>query len=239
MNADTPDTTGLILKSMLQVGVFTLIPAASFFISSGRLDWAMAWVYLGVIVTSYSLITLILISTNPELVAERTRTGGKRDLDRVLAGVMALFGPAVTCIVAGLDVRFSAIGKPFTLACLALIILTPLKIGQGIFVVGLVIFTLGFIGMIVALFNFRNTPTDQPVTSGLYRVSRNPQWVTLVTMFLGTGIAIGSWTAVLLLLIAAVFYHFRIRGEERACLARYGEPYQAFLDRVPRYFVFF
>jgi protein-S-isoprenylcysteine O-methyltransferase Ste14 len=91
----------------------------------------------------------------------------------------------------------------------------------------------------VALFNFRNTPAGQPVTSGLYRISRNPQWVTLFAMLLGACIAIGSWTAVILLLIAAVFYHFRIRGEERACLAHYGEPYQELLDRVPRYFLFF
>lgn len=133
----------------------------------------------------------------------------------------------------------STIGKPFSLACVALIIFTPLKIGQGVFVVGLGIFALGFIGMLVALFNFRNTPADQPVTRGLYRVSRNPQWVTLFAMLLGACIAIGSWTAVILLLIAAVFYHFRIRGEERACLARYGESYQDYLDRVPRYFLFF
>ena len=55
---------------------------------------------------------------------------------------------------------------------------------------------------------------------------------------LGTGIAIGSWTALLLRHVAVVFYHFRILGEERACLQRYGEPYEQFLKRVPRYLLF-
>jgi protein-S-isoprenylcysteine O-methyltransferase Ste14 len=129
-------------------------------------------------------------------------------------------------------------GKPFTFACLAIILFTPLKIGQGVFIFGSILFLLGFIGMMLALFNFRNTPADQPVTQGLYRISRNPQWMSLATMFLGVSFAIGSWTAVVLLLIAAGFYHFRILGEEKACLDQYGEPYKNFLNRVPRYLLF-
>jgi protein-S-isoprenylcysteine O-methyltransferase Ste14 len=93
--------------------------------------------------------------------------------------------------------------------------------------------------MMIALFNFRNTPSNAPVTQGLCRISRNPQWISLATMFLGSCIAIGSWLAIFLLLIAVVFYHFRILGEERACLNRFGEPYQNYLKRVPRYFLFF
>jgi protein-S-isoprenylcysteine O-methyltransferase Ste14 len=129
-------------------------------------------------------------------------------------------------------------GKPFSLACLAIIIFTPLKIGKGIFFIGNVIFLLGFIAMMISLFNYRNTPADQPVTQGLYRISRNPQWMSLAIMFLGTSFAIGSWTAVVLLLIAGIFYHFRILGEEKACLDSYGETYANYLKSVPRYFLF-
>ncbi len=137
------------------------------------------------------------------------------------------------------QVIFSVIGKPFSLACLGIIIFSPLKIGQNVFMVGSVVFLVGFTGMMIALSNFRSTPSDQPVTQGLYRISRNPQWISLAAMFLGSCIAIGSWLAILLLLIAVVFYHFRILGEERACLNRFGEPYQSYLKRVPRYFMFF
>ena len=75
----------------------------------------------------------------------------------------------------------------------------------------------------------------------VYLLETRPQFLTLpvALSFLGTCIAIGSWAAVILLLISVAFYHFRIRGEERACLARYGESYQEFLDRVPRYLLFF
>jgi len=101
-----PDTVGVITKYVLQAGLFTLVQVASLFIASGRLDWVMAWVYIGVYLAGLGVNALIVIPTNPELVVERAQFRGKRDLDRVLAGVMALFGPAGTCIVAGLDVRF-------------------------------------------------------------------------------------------------------------------------------------
>jgi protein-S-isoprenylcysteine O-methyltransferase Ste14 len=108
-----------------------------------------------------------------------------------------------------------------------------------VFVFGMVLYVLGLVGMIVALFNYRNTPTDQPVTKGLYRISRKPQHVTLVILLLGMCIAIGSWIATLLLGVATAFYHFRILGEENACLALYGESYRSHLERVPRYLLLF
>ena len=132
----------------------------------------------------------------------------------------------------------SLAGKPFALTCLGLVIFTPLKLGEGFFWVGLGIYLVGFIVMFIALFNYRNTPADQPVQHGLYRYSRNPQWFGLMLMFIGSAVMVGSVLALLCMLGAIIFYHFRILGEERACLATYGEPYQAFLDRVPRYFTF-
>jgi protein-S-isoprenylcysteine O-methyltransferase Ste14 len=131
--------------------------------------------------------------------------------------------------------RLSLAGKPFALASLALIIFTPLKLGQPVFWIGGGLFVLGYVGMLVALFNYAGTPADQPVEKGLYRYSRNPQWLSLLAMLLGSAIAVGSGLAVGLLLVAAGFYHFRILGEERSCLARYGESYRAYLQRVPRY----
>ncbi|HOG45347.1 MAG TPA: isoprenylcysteine carboxylmethyltransferase family protein [Anaerolineae bacterium] len=130
-------------------------------------------------------------------------------------------------------------GRAFNLGCLALIVLTPLKLSQGVFVVGSAAFALGFAVMMVALHDYRTTPLGQPVTKGLYRLSRNPQWLGLAVMFLGTCIAIGSWAAVILLLVMVGFYHLRLLGEEDALLQQYGEAYREYMRRVPRYFVFF
>ena len=97
------------------------------------------------------------------------------------------------------------IGKLMVLVWFPLIILTPLKIGTPVFVLGTVIFALGLAGFVVALFNFRDTPLDRPVTEGLYRISRNPQQFMLLVAVVGISIAIGSWLALLMLLLGLVF----------------------------------
>lgn len=97
----------------------------------------------------------------------------------------------------------------------------------------------GLIGLVKALFDFKNTPLDEPVTRGLYRVSRHPQIVMSSLVVLGACIAIGSWVSVLIWAAARLLAHFGILAEEQVCLKQYGEPYRAYLERVPRYFIIF
>jgi protein-S-isoprenylcysteine O-methyltransferase Ste14 len=134
---------------------------------------------------------------------------------------------------------FTVIGKLFSVACLALIILTPLKIHSDAFIVGLALYVIGLAGLVTAMLNFKDTPPDQPVTKGVYRMSRHPQIVSLFVIFLGICVAIGSWMALFMLVMSKMFQHLGILAEEEACLKRYGEPYRAFMARVPRYFLFF
>jgi protein-S-isoprenylcysteine O-methyltransferase Ste14 len=179
-----------------------------------KLGWLNGWLLLGAF---YLLFDILMLLTPKDIVTKLFSVSGWSRQQVIL----------------------SAIGKPFSLTCLGIIVFSPLKIEQNVFTAGFIIFLIGFIGMMIALFNFRNTPSTQPVTQGFYRISRNPQWISLATMFMGSCIAIGSWLAIVLLLIAMIFYHFRILGEERACLNRYGETYRNYLKRVPRYFLLF
>ncbi|GAG37933.1 unnamed protein product, partial [marine sediment metagenome] len=107
------------------------------------------------------------------------------------------------------------------------------------FVVGMVLYALGLVGLVVAIFDFRNTPVGQPVARGLYTVSRHPQTVMLFVLFFGMCLVIGSWLTLLTLLMSRLLQHFGILAEEEACLEQYGDAYRAYMERVPRYFVFF
>jgi protein-S-isoprenylcysteine O-methyltransferase Ste14 len=134
---------------------------------------------------------------------------------------------------------FTILGKVFSLACLALIILTPLKINSHLFPIGLILYTLGLIGLVIAMFNFKQTPLDQPVTNGLYKISRHPIVVSLSILFLGICLSLGSWMALFMLILSRLFQHFGILAEEEVCLMRYGESYRNFMKQVPRYLLFF
>jgi len=137
------------------------------------------------------------------------------------------------------QVLFTLIGKLCALLCLGMLIFTPLKIGSAVFIIGAVFTVMGLLGVASALITFRKTPLDEPATHGLYKISRHPQIVMASIVLLGGCIAIGSWSAILLLLLARIYSHFSILAEEAVCLKQYGDSYQQYLDEVPRYFVFF
>jgi protein-S-isoprenylcysteine O-methyltransferase Ste14 len=134
---------------------------------------------------------------------------------------------------------FTIMGKVFSLICLILIILTPLKINSSVLIVGLILYLIGLAGLVVAMLNFKDTPLNQPVTKGVYKLSRHPQIVSLFVLFLGISVAIGSWLALFALIISKLLQHFGIVAEEEICLRRYGEPYRAYMKQIPRYFLFF
>jgi len=127
----------------------------------------------------------------------------------------------------------------FVLLWFVFMSLTPLKIGDVVFVIGIPIYSLGLIGFLIALYNFKNTPVDQPVTSGLYRFSRHPQQLAISLSFLGISIAIGSWSAFAVMILGVIGAHKKIIAEEEACLEQYGESYKDYMERIPRYFLFF
>ena len=132
---------------------------------------------------------------------------------------------------------FYIIGKLLALVCLFLIIFTPLKIRANIFIPGIILFAFGLTGFIIALFNFKNALLDQPVTRGLYRISRHPQVLMLFIMSIGICITIGSWLVLFIVIISSLFLHSRDLAEEKACLERYGDSYRNYMKLVPRYFL--
>ncbi len=137
------------------------------------------------------------------------------------------------------QVRWFSAGKVFSLVYIALIILTPLKTGSLILVIGLALNLLGLIGLGSAMLAFRRTPLDQPVTSGLYKISRHPQIFMAFAALLGACLAVGSWPAVLMLVLSRGLQHLGILAEEEECLRQYGDSYRAYMDGVPRFFLLF
>lgn len=75
----------------------------------------------------------------------------------------------------------------------------------------------------------RAAADQQVVTRGAYAWLRHPSYTAGIVLWLGIGVAFGSWAGVALL-VAASFatYSYRIAIEERTLLSVIGEPYRAF-----------
>jgi protein-S-isoprenylcysteine O-methyltransferase Ste14 len=82
--------------------------------------------------------------------------------------------------------------------------------------------------------------SDQPViNTGPYRLVRHPSYTAGMMMFIGIGLALGSWLSAALLAVAAIAtYTYRVTVEERALLEAIGEPYRDFMKDRKRFIPF-
>lgn len=78
---------------------------------------------------------------------------------------------------------------------------------------------------------------DQPViSSGPYRLVRHPSYTAGMMMFVGIGLALGSWFSLGLLTIATIgTYSYRVVIEERTLLDAIGEPYESYMKARKRF----
>jgi protein-S-isoprenylcysteine O-methyltransferase Ste14 len=129
-------------------------------------------------------------------------------------------------------------GQFAMIAYIVMMIFTPLHINNPIFIVGAVIYIIGYIFEMSALHFFGITPISQPVVGGPYRISRNPQWLGLFLVLLGSAIATMIWLYIGMVIIVGFIYHIQILDEETACIEKYGDSYREYIKRIPRYFLF-
>jgi protein-S-isoprenylcysteine O-methyltransferase Ste14 len=111
---------------------------------------------------------------------------------------------------------------------------------------GLAFVTLGFIIGILALITMNNSwrvgiKYDQKtelIHSGIYRISRNPYFLSYDLLFLGYVLIFPSIILLILLLLLAFVFHQMIIEEEKYLQSVHGDNYLKYKKRVKRYITF-
>jgi protein-S-isoprenylcysteine O-methyltransferase Ste14 len=114
-------------------------------------------------------------------------------------------------------------------------IFLPLKVGTVWLYAGLPIFTSALVISVTTLSNIASTPIDEPVTKGVYRLSRHPIYVSGFLMYTGVGIACASWAVLLCALLWITFWQIVVSTEERFLVEQYGDSYLNYMQRTPRW----
>lgn len=179
----------LALKSALWLALLFVILAAILFLTSGRLDWGMAWLLPGALFACALVNLVVLMRVNPEVVEERLqRRKGVKRWDRVLVAIMAAFGLALL-LVAGFDERFG--WSPQMAPSLR-------TAGLAVFVLGNLLFLWA---MAVNKFFSKLVRTQEErghhvVTAGPYQHVRHPGYVGWILMTFSIPVILGSVWAV-------------------------------------------
>ena len=112
----------------------------------------------------------------------------------------------------------------------------PLKLGTVWFYVGLPISILGIIMPFMAGVPFATAPLDKPITTGVYRISRNPEYFSVFLQYLGIGTSGLSWVFILCAVAWIISFHIEVvQSEEPSLIEKYGDAYKEYMNRTPRW----
>jgi hypothetical protein len=78
-------------------------------------------------------------------------------------------------------------------------------------------------------------PPDRIVERGPYRWVRNPMYLGHLIFFAGLAITLQSWIGAIVLAAHAVWFHTRVRGDERRLDDLFGDSYRDYCRRVKRW----
>jgi protein-S-isoprenylcysteine O-methyltransferase Ste14 len=188
------------------LGTFAIF-AAALFVPAGRLDWAMAWAYLGLFgVVAAAGFALL----DPELIRERARPAPGFDrVDAVLSSAAALALLVLPLVVAGLDVGRSG-GRSSLPPALRAAALAVFAIGQVVAVWAA--HTNRFFSDFVRIQTERG---HHVVDTGPYAFVRHPGYAASIPAYAAVPVLLGSAWGLLPALVGAAIFVLRTAREDR------------------------
>ncbi len=79
-------------------------------------------------------------------------------------------------------------------------------------------------------------PPQKLVTTGLYRYTRNPMYIGVLTIVLGWSLLTGYWPMTAYFLVLAIIFHLRVLYyEEPQMRKRFPEEWESYAGKTPRW----
>lgn len=217
-----------MLRVVIRLVVDSALVAAVLFLSAGTLTWWRAWVLLAVLLLVRTVGAFAVHRINPGLLRERAGLPVHADqprADRVL--VLAVLGTGFLGLpaLAGLDVfRWHLLPQP---------VLPVAGFGLLVFALGWTLKSLALRAnaFAVTVIRLQRERTHVVADSGVYGVVRHPFYAADPLIFVGLGLWLESYAAVLCAVVPVALVVLRLRLEERF-LWRELPGYAAYAARV-------
>jgi protein-S-isoprenylcysteine O-methyltransferase Ste14 len=160
------------------------------FWSAGRIDWWPAWTVIAVWLVWFTVVDIIILRFNPDLMAERMAPPeGAKVWDRVILSIIRLT-ELVRYILAGLDQRYGWTGDfPLAAQIIALIVCV---LSTALFAWAMASNT--FFSQVVRIQSDRDHAV---ATGGPYRYVRHPAYIGTILFELALSTLLASWWAII------------------------------------------
>ncbi len=147
-------------------------------------------------------------------------------------GEIVVFPPAIFMISLAVGIGFDSWWP-------AAVLPNGLQYGLGAVLIGasLILAALVFQSFHAAAASFEpGRPATKLITTGPFRLSRNPMYLAMLAMFAGIGVAVDSlWVLGLTLPLFVVVHYGVVRAEERSLEASFGSAWRDYAAAVGRW----
>lgn len=127
------------------------------------------------------------------------------------------------------------ISKIFMLIYFLYAIVVPVHLNTSTATIGLLIYIMGFVFYATAWLTIATSRGGKIFSSGPFRYSRHPVYVSSAIMFLGAGLISKSWVFLGFSLLVGISHMHNALIEERICLETFGEEYSQYMENTPRW----
>jgi protein-S-isoprenylcysteine O-methyltransferase Ste14 len=198
------------MKTLVQAAATSVIGFVVFavlvFLPAGTFDYWRGWAFIAVFAVSTLIPSVYLAVRNPAALRRRTQAGPgaeSRPLQKIIIAVAFLSMGAMIAISA-LDFRYGWSSVPAAVSVVGLVLVA----------VGLTIAMLVTIQNGYAAANITVESGQQLSSTGWYGFVRHPMYFGNVILMIGIPLALGSYWALLIVIVGLAVLALRIRDEE-------------------------
>ena len=175
-----------------------------FFLPAWTLNYWQAWVYMFIILVPMSIMARYLYKNDPALLERRLRMKERQKTQRrIIALSFLFFLPAF--IIPGIDVRSGWSNVPW-----GVVIIADVIVLFGYLLFALVLKTNSYASRIIEVEKGQGV-----ISTGPYAIVRHPMYLDVLILYGFSPLALGSYWAMIPMVLLIVLIVARIRGEEK------------------------
>jgi protein-S-isoprenylcysteine O-methyltransferase Ste14 len=200
-------TTKLLLQTLAMFVGGALLLGLLLFLPAGTFNYWRAWVFIPVFMITMSVFGVYFSIKDPELVERRKQAGPAAEqstLQKIIITLVFMDLVALP-ILSGLDRRFGWSQMPPLISL----------IGDALLVLSFIMFYIVFRENSYGASNVRVEQGQKVISTGPYALVRHPMYDGSIVMGIGMVLALGSWWALVLLVIMISVLVVRILDEEK------------------------
>jgi protein-S-isoprenylcysteine O-methyltransferase Ste14 len=197
----------LVIPTLRNFLIGALLLGVLLFLPAGTFNYWQAWVFIAVFMVTISVFGLYFSIKDPELMERRKKAGPGAEqstLQKIVATI-ALTSLFAVFVVCGLDHRFGWSHMPPVVSW----------VGDGLEVFSFIMFYWVFKENSFGGSSIRVEENQKVISTGPYAIVRHPMYVGTIVMVIGIALGLGSWWALLFLVIQMFVLPIRILDEER------------------------